>query len=127
MKTIVKYSSILAAGVVLSASCASEKTLPGIGEDRYIEVVTASDKWTYLSLPSGETVGTSPFGSVADDEAWRQRTDWDIALCGKYLRTNSGTSGNGMGGLMKVEGRSYEAITGSVADGQFEVDTLSRR
>ena len=62
---------------------------------------------------------------ISKDEEWKNRTDWDIAICGKYVRTNSGTSGNGQGGLIKVEGMSYESITTSVSD-NFYIDILNK-
>lgn len=92
------------------------------GQDTVVEFSGINDKeWTYISLSTGKVVGKSPFGSVEGDELWRNRTDWDMALCGKYVRTNSGTSGMGEGGLLKVDGVSYESVTAPVSE-TFTVD-----
>lgn len=123
MKTLLKYIHIfLFAGLTL-VSCSSDEDTLEVGQDSYLDLSGVDDQtWTYFSLSNGTVVGTSAFGSANGDEEWKKRTDWDMAICGKYVRTNSGTSGNGQGGLMKVEGVSYEAITTSVS-GTFEVDT----
>ena len=47
-------------------------------------------------------MGTSAFGDSSADSEWRQRTDWDIAVCGDLIRTNSGMSGTGNGGIQVV-------------------------
>lgn len=52
-------------------------------------------KWTYFSVETGESVGSSTFLSEEEDAAWAQREDWDFAICGDYLKTNGGTSGKG--------------------------------
>ena len=57
-------------------------------------------KWTYFSVETGESVGSSTFLSEEEDAAWAQREDWDFAICGDYLKTNGGTSGKGAGGIM---------------------------
>lgn len=122
MKTITQFINCLLFACLILASCATEKDLPGIGQDACLLLSGVNDHtWTYFSLPAGTVVGTSVFGSAKEDEEWKNRTDWDMAICGKYIRTNSGTSGNGQGGLMKVEGVSYEAITTSKT-GTFDVD-----
>jgi len=54
--------------------------------------------------PVGKTgdVGTSAIGDSSADSEWRQRTDWDIAVCGDLIRTNGGMSGTGNGGIQVV-------------------------
>lgn len=37
------------------------------------------------------------------------RKDWDIALCGELIRTNSGTSGVGEGGIIAID-EDYESV-----------------
>ena len=65
--------------------------------------VTANDAvWTYYSIEQNKVMGTSVFGDSTADSQWKQRTDWDIAICGDLIRTNSGTSGTGNGGLQVV-------------------------
>lgn len=126
MKDIIKFIGIfLLAGFVL-VSCASEEDAPAAEEESYLVLPEVNDQvWTYFSLSTGAVVGTSVFGSAKGDEEWKNRTDWDMAICGEYIRTNSGTSGNGQGGLIKVDGVSYESITTSVA-GTFDTDVLRK-
>lgn len=81
--------------------------------------------WVYVSLEEGRTVGTSPLGDVEQDAAWKARTDWDIAFCGELLRTNSGTSGNGAGGIQSVTNKSFNALDEAPADG-YRTDTDDR-
>lgn len=81
--------------------------------------------WVYVSLEEGRTVGTSPLGDAEQDAAWKARTDWDIAICGELLRTNSGTSGNGSGGIQSVTNKSFNALDEAPADG-YLTDTDDR-
>lgn len=97
---------------VFAISCQSDKDsgntkLP----DSELTVESVSDTyWTYISLDRNEVVGTSPLDFPESDEEWRQRSDWDIAVCGDMLRTNSGTSGIGDGGIVRIDDASYESI-----------------
>lgn len=58
-------------------------------------VAHMDNQWTYINLELGKTVGYSSFGDEKQDAQWAERMDWDIAICGKYIRTNGGTSGKG--------------------------------
>lgn len=68
-------------------------------------------KWTYFSVETGESVGSSTFLSEEEEAAWAQREDWDFAICGDYLKTNGGTSGKGAGGIMRESEHSYQTLT----------------
>lgn len=106
-------------------SCASEKSVMQ-EEDRLITLSSLSDKkWTYISLSTGEVIGTSPLYSVEGDAHWYLRVDWDIAICGKYIRTNSGTSGVGKGGIKSVL-TPYEELTTLPVE-EFEVDVYTNK
>ena len=112
MKKVINIIIIFLFTCFILESCTSTDSEPTMDEDSYLVLSNVNDEiWTYISLSTGTIVGTSEFGSIKEDEEWKNRTDWDIAICGKYVRTNSGTSGNGQGGLIKVEGMSYESIT----------------
>lgn len=120
-RTIVFIGSFLV-GYITFVSCVSEKDAYSSREE-YIQTFSGvnSTTWTYISLSKQIVVGTSLFGSAKEDAEWKKRTDWDLAISGKYLRTNSGSSGEGKGGLLKVKGFSYELIESSVS-GDFEID-----
>ncbi|HCM21655.1 MAG TPA: hypothetical protein DIC46_12965, partial [Porphyromonadaceae bacterium] len=49
----------------------------------------------------------------------RDRTDWDLAFCGYRLRTNSGTSGDGLGGAIDLGYGNYDRWTSA---GQLPAD-----
>lgn len=105
-----------------ATTCSSEEETVTASADNYLNVTSLTgNQWHYISLASGRVVGTSPLGSVQEDSAWAQRLDWDLALCGSLIRTNSGTSGQGRGGLKKMTGTSYEGIE-TPSDGTFDTD-----
>lgn len=93
-------------------SCQSDKSSENTKlPDSQLTVESVSDTcWTYISLDRNEVVGTSPLDSPESDEEWRQRSDWDIAICGDMLRTNSGTSGIGDGGIVRIDDAIYESL-----------------
>lgn len=92
------FPCIALAGL-LAAACSEDTpaAFPESGRGAVFE--DDSSRWTYLSLATGEVVGTAPLGDARSDSLWAGRTDWDIAVCGPYLRTNGGTSGCGSGGI----------------------------
>lgn len=122
MKRVTKYIYCFLLASIIFCSCASEKDIYSPEDDYYQTLSGINDKaWTYISFSKQSVVGTSAFGSAKEDAEWKIRTDWDLAICGKFLKTNSGSSGNGKGGLLKVEGTSYESITSSLS-GDFKTD-----
>lgn len=74
-------------------------------------------KWLYFSIKDGETVGTSTFLSDEEDKLWAARSDWDFAICGDYIKTNSGTSGNGKGGILRDETHNFQTLKEAPSDG----------
>lgn len=78
------------------------------------------DHWTYFSFSESRVVGTSEFGSAEEDALWAGRGDWDIAICGEFLRTNSGTSGVGNGGIQRNTLTDFHNLTEAPADGYLE-------
>lgn len=106
------------------ASCSDDTGGSESEKDRYLNIgAVTNDTWTYVSLATGKVVGTSPANSAEHDAEWAQRTDWDLALCGTYMRTNGGTSGTGNGGAIKVQGTSYESISSPTLQ-DFAVDSV---
>lgn len=80
-----------------------------------VEFVSQHGRWTYISLESGEVVGTSVLGDEGADAAWAHRDDWDIAVCDSLIRTNGGASGMGQGAL------SAESVSAAVSDTEQEI------
>lgn len=60
---------------------------------------------------------TSVFLSEEEDKAWAERTDWDFAICGDYIKTNSGTSGNGKGGILRDETHNFQTLKDAPTEG----------
>lgn len=71
--------------------------------------------WVYFNLRSGVTVS-------ADDVA-ADASSWDIALLGTQWRTNSGTSGAGLGGAVAAGAGALAAVTAVPTDG-YLVDAM---
>lgn len=97
--------SLLAALVLLvSCSDGADNSASGqaVGKSGEMSVTANDAVWTYYSIEQNKVMGTSVFGDSTADSQWKQRTDWDIAICGDLIRTNSGTSGMGNGGLQVV-------------------------
>ena len=93
MKEIIKIISIFLFTSFILTSCTSEDNTPTMEEDSYLVLSNVNDQvWTYFSLSTGTIVGTSAFGSTKSDEEWKKRTDWDMAICGKYVRSEEHTS-----------------------------------
>lgn len=96
----------LLAALVLLASCSdgADNSASGqaVGKSGEMNVTANDAVWTYYSIEQNKVMGTSVFGDSTADSQWKQRTDWDIAICGDLIRTNSGTSGTGNGGLQAV-------------------------
>lgn len=96
----------LLAALVLLASCSdgADNSASGqaVGKSGEMNVTANDAVWTYYSIEQNRVMGTSVFGDSTADSQWKQRTDWDIAICGDLIRTNSGTSGTGNGGLQVV-------------------------
>lgn len=74
-----------------------------IKSDMSLVFINDQKMWTYFSLEKGQKVGQSLFGDSIQDREWSQRLDWDIAVSGDLIRTNSGDSGIGKGGILEMD------------------------
>ena len=111
---------LLLAGLSACSDDSSDPVAPPLtNQTRTLEV--SEEAWTYLNLTTGEVVGTSPLGDETADEQWKNRTDWDLAFCGDMVRTNSGTSGRGQGGLQVLD-EPYATVLEAPYEG-YAVDT----
>lgn len=84
----------------------------------------SADKWTYFSLETGSVVGQSTFADEQEDASWAARTDWDLAICGDRLKTNGGTSGKGLGGILRDTQESFLSLEEAPADGYLNDQTF---
>lgn len=92
------------------------KSEPSVAEELTIHGLS-SEHWTYFSFEKGEVVGTGKFNDEADDAAWAKRRDWDFAICGDRIKTNSGTSGEGLGGAQKDNEHNFATLSTAPTDG----------
>ena len=116
--------SLILLGGSLTASCSDDGGGGGVkGEEQTVSNASeGTDHWVYYSLEDGKTVGVSRFGDTQADNAWAQRTDWDIAVSGDLIRTNSGRSGSGKGGIIELSG-DYDTYTGDPETLVYTTDT----
>ena len=75
---------------------------------------SASDSWVYLDASNGEVVSVS---EPQDSDAW------DLGFQRTYIRTNSGVSGDGLGGARKAN-MNYEVVTSAPTTGFTEDQAL---
>lgn len=118
---------IILAMLACLCSCnnaSGEKTDPKISEE--ITIHGLSDEyWTYFSFEKGEVVGTGKFDDDQADAGWFARKDWDFAICGDRIRTNSGTSGEGLAGVQKNNTHNFATLTTAPVDG-YLTDEIQR-
>ena len=98
------FSLLTVLALLASCSDGADNSASGqaVGKSGEMNVTANDAVWTYYSIEQNKVMGTSVFGDSTADSQWKQRTDWDIAICGDLIRTNSGTSGTGNGGLQVV-------------------------
>ena len=126
VKGIALAAMFSAAAAIMLASCSSNGggDAPSANE-RVMHASLVPDTWTYISLASGQTVGTSSLGDDEADKAWHDRTDWDVALCNGAIRTNGGTSGKGQGAIMSSP-QSFENVDPSAVSSFYaDADTVT--
>ncbi|MDR1526433.1 MAG: HmuY family protein [Dysgonamonadaceae bacterium] len=76
-------------------------------------------QWNFFSFAKGEIIGTCDAGNETDNETWRKRTDWDLAFHRQDVKTNSGESGTGKGGILAYDfnGKDFHFDLVTVAPG----------
>ena len=75
--------------------------------------------WIYFSLSQGKELTGIDESNRADNRTW------DLAFNRYNVRTNSGLSGNGLGGAMDTKSTDMAAVV-AVPDGQFAVDEMGK-
>jgi len=93
---------------------------------RELTLTLEPGKWIYYSIADSTVKGKSDIGDTVQDTEWGGRSDWDIALSEAGLRTNSGTSGRGNGGVTLLSDSLYDALEreSSFIGLDYKADTL---
>ena len=112
-------------GALTLASCSRDdnnEVTPNVTDNSKEATVdaSASGTWKYFSFEKGTEV------TVTDPE---NDLTWDIAFQRYYIKTNSGVSGNGNGGVFKTDSKEFSALkqaptTGYTADDKKETVQL---
>lgn len=123
--------AILAFGLAFFASCGDDDNSTSkplnVTEVKNLDAKDYT-QWVYYSFEKGfETpVGKGEADpEKGDDAKWKERTDWDIAFHRYDIRTNSGTSGKGKGGVIKMEETDLASVTEAPETG-YIVDVLGK-
>lgn len=94
----------------------------GVSED--------TNDWMYFNLRTGEVFNKNHSGEDIKEGQQRDSVGlnmrWDFAFCGYHMRTNSGTSGPGRGGVLDLGFGNYKtwtSVSQLPADGQWVTDT----
>ena len=112
-------------GALTLASCSRDdnnEVTPNVTDNSKEATVdaSASGTWKYFSFEKGtEVTVTDPKNDLT----------WDIAFQRYYIKTNSGVSGNGNGGVFKTDSKEFSALkqaptTGYTADDKKETVQL---
>ncbi|GEM_PF-343220 len=81
--------------------------------------------WHFFSFETGEIIGSCDVMDEAANEEWYNRTDWDLAFHRQNIKSNSGVSGVGRGGIQKYIQPTFDfdAITEAPTTG-YVIDVL---
>jgi len=122
---------LLVAQIFLLSSCVNYDADPFTGYTlpRVTGYSTGiTNDWLYFNLRTGMSYNAaSPccdFSEGDQRDSAQIALDWDVAFCGYRLRTNSGTSGIGLGGAVDLGYSSYDKWTSAdqVSSLDFSVD-----
>jgi hypothetical protein len=102
----VKLAAIALLSIIYLSSCDNKDDLFQKNEPKEgLAILDCSNyaKWNFFSFSKGEIIGTCDANNETEYEAWRKRIDWDIAFHRQDVKTNSGASGNGKGGILEYD------------------------
>ena len=81
----------------------------------FVSTSTAANEWVYFSFEKGDSVAIDKANAAKDKT-------WDIAFQRFYIRTISGTAGEGHGGALDTNETAFDKVTKVPTEG-FIVDT----
>ena len=81
--------------------------------------------WHFFSFEKGEVIGSCDAKDSVETERWHNRTDWDLAFHRQDVKSNSGVSGIGLGGIMvyNQDEFDFDAVLEAPEDG-YKVDVM---
>lgn len=107
--------AFFAASILISCEKDEIELNPAEGKTVTVDA-TSYDEWTYFSFSLGDIVTVS---NPATD------TNWDLAFMRNHIRTNSGASGEGQGGVYDAGVVGFETVTEAPPAGYVvDVDTV---
>lgn len=113
----IKLMSLAALMVVFFSSCDDNTNEPSNLEAFTTEVTATSyTDWVYYSLSQDTIV------AIADPAT---SNDWDLAFMRNHIRTNSGSSGNGNGGVVDAGVIDFDAYALAPETGYLVDDSVS--
>ncbi|MGN0189855.1 MAG: HmuY family protein [Candidatus Cryptobacteroides sp.] len=115
-KIIFLCAAVSATALSLCSCRSGDRSAPIVSDELTISGLS-STKWTYFSFDTGQVVGQSTFLSAEEDKEWEQRLDWDFAICGDYIKTNGGDSGQGLGGIQRDYTSNFLTLSEAPEDG----------
>jgi len=115
MKIKLLYISILLIGIIFT-SCKKDSTTPSLTGKTFVVKALSETNWVYFSFDKGDSISvTDPANS----------TDWDLAFERYKIKTNSGKSGKGLGGVFdsgKTNQSGFDSLTLVPSTAVFAVD-----
>lgn len=114
---------LLSCGFVACSDDDEEPEIPAEAKSFYlINNSTAANDWVYFSFSKGDSVVIDKANAAKDQT-------WDIAFQRFYIRTNSGTSGEGQGGALDTKETAFDKVTvvptsGFIADTKVDMMTI---
>ncbi|MDR1757440.1 MAG: HmuY family protein [Bacteroidales bacterium] len=99
-----------------------DKTTTDTSERSVVVHSTDFESWHYFSFKTGAEV---PQSEVGDYEASKQKTNWDIAFHRGDIRTNSGASGMGQGGAIKLNVKTIAEVV-AIPETGFATDESAK-
>ncbi len=118
---------VLFSGFIVS--CSDDDDDPQPTESKTFSLYTKDyTKWYYFSFEENDTIGSGSANPTdSDDASWKKRTDWDLAFHYKDVRTNSGVSGNGDGGMLEASSVKFDSVLVAPTTGYTVDDSLDIR
>ncbi len=112
--------------IVMMDSCRGDWPSGPRQSNHQVEIELKPGYWVYYSVDQDCIVGECRMNDASADAEWAKRLDWDFAVSEDGFRTNSGSSGQGRGGLIPIASDSLFENMLEVPVSGYYVDSLSK-